>query len=308
VARRWKLWVALALVLGLVPALILALFNKSPVTRATAAEPRHDRVLIATNQPSPAPSPLTTFTPTPEATPTPAPIIWRLWHDVGYVPILMYHYVRVSDATADPLGFRLSVRPDRFAEQMEWLTANGYQPMTVSALAACLRGETRCPPHPMAITFDDGYDNNVTEALPILRSHGFPATFYIITGKVGTQGYATWAQIRELRDGGMEIGAHTVSHAALTALPLDQARAEIVDSKTEIESRLGITVASFSYPSGDYNETVAALVRAAGFTSAVTTAQDDQPVRLDELPRRRVIGGEAIAGYKWYFVPASLQK
>jgi peptidoglycan/xylan/chitin deacetylase (PgdA/CDA1 family) len=239
---------------------------------------------------------------------TPTPIVWRLWQDVGYVPILMYHYVRAIDATADPLGFRLSVRPDRFAEQMDWLAEHRYQPMTVSALAACLRGEARCPARPMAITFDDGYANTVTEALPILQRHGFPATFYIITGMVGNPGYATWDQLRELRDSGMEIGAHTVSHPALTALPLDLARAEIIESKAELESRLDITITSFSYPSGNYNEAVAALVRAAGFTSAVTTAQDDRPLRLDELPRRRVIGGEALAGYEWYFVPASKQK
>jgi peptidoglycan/xylan/chitin deacetylase (PgdA/CDA1 family) len=235
-------------------------------------------------------------------------LAWQLWRDVGYVPILMYHYIREADATADPVGFRLSVRPDRFAEQMDWLAAEGYHPLRMSDLAACLRGLIACPPRPVAITFDDGYDNAATVALPILMRHGFPATFYIITGNVGRAGYLSWEQVRALRDGGMEIGAHTITHPALSALPLQQAQAEIVGSKQELERRLGIAITSFSYPTGDYDEAVAELVRAAGFTNAVTTRQEDAPRRLDELPRRRVIGGESIKGFRWYFVPASLQR
>jgi peptidoglycan/xylan/chitin deacetylase (PgdA/CDA1 family) len=297
---------ALALLIGLVSATAFWLLSKQIVPNVTAAEPRYERVVLATLQPSMTPSPPPTATPVP--VPTATPIAWQIPQGVGYVPILMYHYVRIADAKADPLGFRLSVRPDRFAEQMDWIAENGYQPMTMSALATCLRDTGRCPAHPMAITFDDGYDNHVTEALPILRRHGFPATFYIITGMIGKAGYATWDQLRELRDSGMEIGAHTINHAALTALPSTEARTEIVGSKATLESRLGITITSFSYPSGEYNEVVAALVREAGYTNAVTTKQGDQPLRLDELPRRRVMGGETIAGYKWYFVPTSVQK
>lgn len=305
---RWQLWVIVALIIVIVGVVgsLMALTRRPVTPIGVVTEPLHEETPIPSITPLPSPIP-----PTPSSVPTatPAPLTWRLWRDVGYVPILMYHYVRVIDEKRDPLGFRLSVRPDRFAEQMDWLATQGYQPMTVSALAECLREKApSCPERPVALTFDDGYDNHATEVLPILRSYGYVATFYIISGDVGREGYVTWEQLRELRDAGMEIGAHTVSHAALTALSLAEARAEIVNSKAEIEQQLNSTVTSFSYPSGDYNEAVAALVREAGFTNAVTTVQEGNPVRLDELPRRRVLGGEVIAGYKWYFVPVSEQK
>lgn len=79
-------------------------------------------------------------------------------------------------------------------------------------------------------------------ALPLLERYGFPATFFIVTGFVGHDGYMSWAELGQLRDSGMEIGAHTVSHADLAALPLEQARDEIVSSRRTLEARLGVDV------------------------------------------------------------------
>jgi peptidoglycan/xylan/chitin deacetylase (PgdA/CDA1 family) len=231
----------------------------------------------------------------------------RASRSIGYVPILMYHYIREVDKAADPLGFRLSVRPDRFAEQMDWLAVNGYSPLTISDLAACLRRERNCPARPVAITFDDGYADQALNALPVLNAHGFSATFYIATGLVGRPGYMSWEQLELLRDSGMELGAHSVSHADLAALPLSAALHEITASRRALERRLDIRVRSFSYPAGSYTRPVVELVVEAGFSSAVGTAAATHPSRLFELPRRRVLGGETIAGFPWYMVPASRQ-
>ncbi|MBC8159721.1 MAG: polysaccharide deacetylase family protein [Roseiflexaceae bacterium] len=223
--------------------------------------------------------------------------------DQGYVPVLMYHYIREVDQAADPLGFRLSVRPDRFAEQMAWLVEQGYTTVRLRDLAACLRAEQRCPERPVALTFDDGYADNYSAALPVLRHYGFTATFYIVPGFVGRPGYMTWQQLAVLRDSGMEIAAHSMGHGDLAGMAFEQAHAEIVQSRAVIEAELGVAVASFSYPAGSYTPEVAEAVQAAGYTNAVTTWPGANFERLYELPRRRVMGGEVIDGFAWYFVP-----
>jgi peptidoglycan/xylan/chitin deacetylase (PgdA/CDA1 family) len=303
--RRWIIWLTGLLSLSLAPLLVLVSLPDLNAPMPTAAP----ATIVSL-----APLPLPTVAIAPTSTPSPAPTLEptpdtlrRAGRSIGYVPILMYHYVREVDAAADPLGYRLSVRPDRFAEQMEWLAANGYSPITVSELAACLRRERDCPSRPVVITFDDGYADQVLNALPVLQAHGFPATFYIPTGLIGRPGYVSWEQLELLRDSGMELGAHSVSHADLAALDLASVAREIVASRGTLERRLDIRVRSFSYPAGSYTPAVVDLVIEAGYTSAVATAAESRPSHLFELPRRRVLGGETIAGFPWYMVPASRQ-
>lgn len=249
-----------------------------------------------------------TATIAPPVTPTRTPLSSRLAaHDPGYVPILMYHYVRVVDEAADPLGFRLSVTPERFAEQMAWLHDNDYTPMRMDALSACLRGQETCPTKPVALTFDDGYEDSASAALPILKRYGFVATFFIAVNLIDKPGYMSWEQLALLRDSGMEIGSHTLNHADLTGLTTDEAYHEIVRSREMLEQRLGAPVLSFSYPAGSYTLGLASLVRAAGYTSAVITFPGHDLEHLYELPRRRILGGETIEGFPWYMVPMDLE-
>ncbi len=214
-------------------------------------------------------------------------------------PILMYHYIRTVDETVDPLGYQLSVTPDLFAAHMAWMAQNGYTGVRVDTLIRCLQGEPICPPHPVAISFDDGYDDAATTALPILQQYGFRATFYIVTGFVGQPAYMNWDQIRQLRDTGMEIGAHTVDHQVLTRLDISEMQRQIVQSKQVLEQTLGMNITSFCYPVGDYDATVVEQVRAAGFISAVTTRWDNNYSDMLTLPRRRVAGGTTAEELGW---------
>lgn len=256
----------------------------------------------ATALPSATATRTPTSTPTPVPTPTATP---SLLAEPGtdYIPVLMYHYVRVVDETRDPLGYRLSVAPERFAEQMAWLHAHGYTPLRMNELAACVRGQQPCPPQAVALTFDDGYEDMATAALPILQQYGFPATFYIIVNFVGYPGYMSWEQIEQLRDAGMEIGAHTLTHADLTGLPPERAWIEIEQSRMVLEERLGMPITSFSYPAGSHNAELVEMVYAAGYNNAVTTLPETEIVHMYKIPRRRILGGETIAGFPWYLAP-----
>lgn len=247
--------------------------------------------------PPPAPavdSPPPTLFPTVPPAPPPAELPAG---QATLPPILMYHYVREVDPNADPLGYNLSVTPADFEQQMAWLAQQGYVGVTMATAERCMRGAGGCPARAVALTFDDGYADAYDVVLPILQRYGMRATFYIVSGVVGHGGYMSWEQLAALRDAGMEIGAHTVSHLDLTTLDPGGASFEIAQSKAEIEQRLGIPVASFCYPAGFYNAAIIDLVRASGFSNATTTRWDADYADLFALPRRRVAGGTALDSF-----------
>jgi peptidoglycan/xylan/chitin deacetylase (PgdA/CDA1 family) len=215
----------------------------------------------------------------------------------GAPPILMYHYIRRVDQDSDPLGWELSVAPELFEAQLAWLHEQGYRTVRMDAVARCLRGEVPCPAKAVALTFDDGYADAFTTALPVLQRYGFTATFYVISGPVGQPGYMSWEQIAALRDAGMEIGAHTIDHFDLTTLDEAESARQIAQSKADIEQRLGISVVSFCYPTGLYNWTIEEQTRAAGFLSATTTRWDGDYSDVMALPRRRIAGGTGVDGF-----------
>jgi len=204
------------------------------------------------------------------------------------VPILMYHYIRNAEGESE-LGKNLSVSPDNFAAQLAWLKENDYTTIKMSDLAdpekLAISKAFFEKKKPIVLTFDDGYQDAYTEAFPILKKYGFCGTFYIIRGYVGDSNYMNQEQIDELKQAGMEIGSHSLSHPDLSTLGLDDVKTQIFDSKKE--------AASFCYPSGKYNDGVVALIKEAGYSSAVTTQPGivDQNSNLFELPRVRIENG-----------------
>lgn len=201
------------------------------------------------------------------------------------VPILMYHYVREVDPAVDPLGYRLSVTSETLDQQITVLKSMGYKPISMKD---AIQGKGS--PRHVILTFDDGYADFYTAAYPVLKQHGWTATVYVISGRIGAQGYLTRKQILDLRDNGYEIGAHTVNHFDLTKRPAGEVLYEIQQSKLGIEKIIGDTVTSFAYPAGKYNEETIDLVKQSGLLTAVTT-HEAIATRYDnpyELPRLRV--------------------
>jgi peptidoglycan/xylan/chitin deacetylase (PgdA/CDA1 family) len=212
------------------------------------------------------------------------------------VPILTYHYIRVNPDRNDRMGFALSVTPGDFAAQMDWLAQNGYHPITTEDLFAYLAGAQGLPSRPVILTFDDGYADFYTTALPILRSHDFKAVAYVVSGFVGTSGYMTAAQVREADRSGIEIGSHTVNHANLANLSTAAVRTQLIQSKVFLEQVVEHPVVSFCYPSGKYTAAVAWAVADVGYHDATTTRYGYSFTLANRYvwSRLRVSGGEPL--------------
>jgi peptidoglycan/xylan/chitin deacetylase (PgdA/CDA1 family) len=212
------------------------------------------------------------------------------------VPILMYHYIRVNPDPADRLGFNLSVTPADFARQMDWLAASGYHPIDFDDLRGYLLGGGGLPDRPVVLTFDDGYRDLYTAAYPVLRAHHFKAVSYVVSGFVNSPANVTAEQVLEMDANGIQIGAHTVSHADLTKLSAANLSHEVSDSKVSLETLLGHPVLDFCYPSGRFNDGVVHAVQTAGFLTATTTQPGLVHSAGDRFvwTRVRVSGGESL--------------
>lgn len=206
----------------------------------------------------------------------------------------MYHYLSEPPPGADAVRRDLSTSPGRFEEQLRYLREQGYQSITLYELAAALQRGYPLPDKPIIITFDDGYRDNHTYALPILRQYGFRATFFLLTNRVneGNPEYLSWEQVVEMSLAGMDMEAHGRSHADLRTKKADGLAWQIRGSREDIEARTHKPVRFFCYPSGKYNKWVTEVMRLEGYWGAVTTKagvkqRSDQPY---ELMRIRVRG------------------
>ena len=156
---------------------------------------------------------------------------------------------------------------------VEFLAQNGYHTITPHELYMAFTDNGPLPNNPVLITFDDGYDDNYTNAFPILKKYGLQATIFVITSLMDQNypGYLTWGHAAEMEASGIvTIESHTVSHGSLTDLTDEQIRHELTDAKHEIEQRLGKEVEFLAYPTGAYNLHIASLVKEAGYKGAFT--------------------------------------
>jgi peptidoglycan/xylan/chitin deacetylase (PgdA/CDA1 family) len=252
----------------------------------------------------------------------------------GYrVAVLCYHSVHPSSPTA-------SVSGDGFRRHLEWLSDNCD---IVAFDQVKARADATGRERPVvAITFDDAFADNYEHAWPVLTEFGMPATFFITTGLVERQPAVvarfarlldvsrsvivplSWPQIIEMRESGMEIGAHSVTHPNLAYTDVDSARWEIATSRDVLEQVLGVKIISFAYPFGkpkhNFTSRTVELVREAGFMNAGaihcrTMRANEDPLRVPRIPinsdsvealRAVVSGGEDMLGVWQERAPAWL--
>lgn len=220
--------------------------------------------------------------------------------NLSSIPILMYHQIE----TAPPKGavFRsLYVSPGDFARQMALLDLLGYRGLSMSALMPYLMGKQTGKV--VGLTFDDGYLNNLTNALPVLSRHGFSSTCYAVSQQLGKTnewdrkvGIAQTplmnaSHLRQWLAGGQEVGAHTRHHVRLTQTDIATCMKEITLCKSELEHMTDSPVRHFCYPYGDYTADHIAMARAAGFDSVTTTQRSRCQAQEDtmQLPRIPVV-------------------
>ena len=228
------------------------------------------------------------------------------------ISILMYHQVGQFSAMKTHRANYCDHR--RFAGQMAFLKRFRFRVLDLDQVLECLRGDAPIPARAVALTFDDGYQNFIDYALPVLRHHGFPATVYAISGYLGEP--AAWfakdpgrpiprlmsaAQLREIRAVGIQIGSHTVNHVKLATVSATRQHRELRDSKRSLEDALGEAVRHLCYPFGSFDLTTAQAACSLNYATAVTclrgaTEPADHPL---VLPRKAISFGDDLSGFFW---------
>jgi peptidoglycan/xylan/chitin deacetylase (PgdA/CDA1 family) len=209
------------------------------------------------------------------------------------VPILMYHVIAPAPAGAPFPG--LYVPPQEFAAQMQALKQAGWHAVTLDQVQAnWRRGTPLGPGKPIVVSFDNGYNSQYTQALPVLRSLGWVGVENIqLTGLPPSQGGLGEGQVRGLIAAGWELDTQGFSHADLITLDAQQLRYQVAGARSVIQRRYHVPVNWFCYPSGHYDDTVVAAVREAGYQGSTTVVPGWASPAGDpyRMPRLRVLGG-----------------
>lgn len=192
--------------------------------------------------------------------------------------VLMYHSIDHFDE--DP--HQVTVSPARFERQMAWLRARGLRGVGMRELLdAHAAGEGRGL---VGLTFDDGYADFATRAVPALLRYGFGATAFVVSGRTGT--YNAWddgprkplmtaEQIRTVADAGVEIGSHGRHHVSLPGTDDTELREELEESRAVLEEIIDAPVTGFAYPYGYATAREIEAVRAAGYDYACDIRPDE---------------------------------
>lgn len=202
------------------------------------------------------------------------------------IVILMYHSISDEDGIGP-------VRPEVFFAQMKYLKNNGYKFMTVKELRLVMNGESLAEPRSILLTFDDGYKNFITNALPILERNNLPAVVFIHTSR-SSDNFSNdfplmdWNEIRVLNQKGIEIGSHSHSHSDMKKLSRAELQSEIKTSEDIFQKELGHIPKVFAYPGGKHNSQVAEFLRQSGYEAAFTIDEGVVFKKDDQMRLKRI--------------------
>ena len=211
------------------------------------------------------------------------------------IPILMYHSIELMPRSTVMRG--MHVPPRRFKFQMWLLKILGYKGLSIRELQPYLDGIK--VGKVVGITFDDGYQNNLINAAPILNKYKFSATCYLVSNYIGVSNVwdkskglsqrplMTIPEVKEWISLGMDIGAHTLSHVDLKSSSKDIVKNEINLCKAILEKKFNITIMDFCYPFGSFDEATCSVVKKAGYTTATTMIRGRASIETShfQLPR-----------------------
>jgi len=204
--------------------------------------------------------------------------------DKSRTVFLMYHELEVPGrllSQTAPGYVRYVVSAENFRRQMHLIQSMGWR-------GVCVSEALQYKPGCVAITFDDGAATDLLFAAPLLKELGFGATFFITVSFLGTAGYLTQNQLRELSGAGFEIGCHSMTHAYLTDLSDAELTREIADAKRQLEQTLDRRIEHFSCPGGRHNSRVSQIAGRAGYRTVSTSRQQANDARSNPFALGRV--------------------
>jgi hypothetical protein len=241
-------------------------------------------------QPSPTLTPTATPTATPSATPTPKPLTFAQMNaqygPCVKLPTLMYHHIQDPAGQTSP-----SVSPEFFQPQMEYLQTKGYTTVSPQQLINFFSSGTPLPAKPVMITFDDGYADFASNAVPILNQFSHKAVMFLSTGLVNNPDYLTWDQIAGINSSNISFGNHTWSHKN-TQSSDETIEAEIGVAQTQLEEKGLGSPKTFAYPYGIVGRGVKYL-QANEFLLAFTTQPGSTLCSQQSLVLPRIRVGNA---------------
>ena len=197
-------------------------------------------------------------------------------------PCLLYHDLDSGERPSrktDPAGLDTVLDISDFAGHLARLSERGYE---ITSHAGLTSASSRR--RPVVVTFDDGDESAHRLALPALREHRATATFYIVSGWVGTPGYLNEEQVRDLARAGMEIGSHTVSHRFLSDLDDHEIRYELSASRDALRSLAGQAIRSVAWPGGHHDTRVVRIAREVGLRQRDELSRRHERCRHRRLP------------------------
>ncbi len=211
--------------------------------------------------------------------------------------ILMYHMICSPKTTEEA---KYACPPELFDQHLHTIKESGYKPISLAEVVAHLLSDKPLPENAVVITLDDGFEDNYTNAFPILQKHGMPATVFLATGVMGATNkwmvgrdfperkMLNWQQVEEMNRHQINFGAHTVSHPKLSELGDEEAVQEIIQSKQVIEEKLGQPCDYFAYPYGLFSERTCEIVKKAGFKLACSTRSGFNNIERDPFILHRI--------------------
>jgi peptidoglycan/xylan/chitin deacetylase (PgdA/CDA1 family) len=228
------------------------------------------------------------------------------WYNRKRVIILCYHGVteRLNRHPNDPAG--LHIRADRFEAQLNHLRRH-YHVISLAKFLEARRTNAPLPNHSVVLTFDDGYRNFLTGALPRLTEREMPASVFLITDRIPAESqsslngwselddetFLSWAEVGELHQHGVEFGSHTCSHRKLSQIATTDAEQELRISQQQIGGHLSQPAMPLAFPYGAYSEAVVAMARELPYTCGLTTDAGTNGLSTDLfLLRRNLIGDD----------------
>ncbi len=199
----------------------------------------------------------------------------------------LHDIVRDEHLAEVPLTHRpYALPPQEFRSHLMAAQAGAPRAVTVAQVPDELAGRFFC------LTFDDGSASDYGEAFPALLEFGLRATFFVVPTLIGTAGYVTWAQLREMAAAGMEIGSHSMTHPFLHRLDAAGLRREFGESKSILEDRLGAAVRSASLPRGWEPPGLEQVLTGLGYRAFCTSRvgwwhPGDRPLAIPRVAVRR---------------------